>query len=108
MGRVAGAYGVRGWLKVAPGGGVLETLAATGEWWIGGRAYPVREAPAHSGTVVAPVAGLERREQVLALRRQEVCVPRDALPQPEEGHYCLDDLVGLEVVNEQGERLGVV
>ena len=108
MGRVAGAYGVRGWLKVAPGGGVLQALAATGEWWIGGRAYPVREARAHSGTVVARLAGLESREQALALRGQEVCVRRDALPQAEEGHYYLDDLVGLEVVNEQGERLGVV
>lgn len=108
MGRVAGAYGVRGWLKVAPGGGVLETLAATGEWWIGGRAYPVREARTHSGTVVARLAGLESREQVLALRGQEVCVRRDALPQAGDGHYYLDDLVGLEVVNEQGERLGVV
>jgi 16S rRNA processing protein RimM len=45
---------------------------------------------------------------VLVLRGQEVCVRRDALPQPEDGHYYLDDLVGLEVVNEQGERLGVV
>ena len=27
---------------------------------------------------------------------------------PEEGHYYLADLVGLEVVNEQGETLGVV
>jgi 16S rRNA processing protein RimM len=108
MGRVAGAYGVRGWVKVAPGGGVLESLAATQEWWIGGRAYPVSEARAHSGTVVAKLAGLESREQVLALRGQEVCVPRDALPQPDEGHYYLHDLVGLEVVNEQGERLGVV
>ena len=108
MGRVAGAYGVRGWLKVAPGGGVLQALAATGEWWIGGRAYAVREARAHSGTVVARLAGLESREQALALRGQEVSVRRDALPQAEDGHYYLDDLVGLEVVNEQGERLGVV
>jgi 16S rRNA processing protein RimM len=37
-----------------------------------------------------------------------VCVRRDALPPPDEGHYYLDDLVGLAVVNEQGERLGVV
>ncbi|MNC89225.1 Ribosome maturation factor RimM [compost metagenome] len=33
---------------------------------------------------------------------------REALPEPEEGHYYLADLVGLEVVNRQGEALGVV
>jgi 16S rRNA processing protein RimM len=37
-----------------------------------------------------------------------VRVRRDALPPPGDGHYYLDDLVGLEVVNEQGERLGRV
>ena len=108
MGRVAGAYGVRGWVKAAPGGGAKETLAAAAEWWIGGRAYQVREARAHGATVVASLAGLESREQAQALRGEEIGVRRDALPPAGEGHYYLDDLVGLEVVNEQGERLGVV
>lgn len=108
MGRVAGAYGVRGWLKVAPGGGVRDTLPAVPEWWIGGRAYAVSEAKAHGATVVAKLVGLESREQAQALRGEEVSVRRQVLPPPEEGHYYLDDLVGLEVVNEQGERLGVV
>jgi 16S rRNA processing protein RimM len=35
-------------------------------------------------------------------------VRREALPEPEAGHYYLADLVGLEVVNEQGVVLGVV
>jgi 16S rRNA processing protein RimM len=108
MGRVAGAYGVRGWVKVAPGGGALGTLAGAAEWWIGGRAYAVAEARQHGATVVARLAGLENREQAGRLKGEEVCVRREALPQPGEGHYYLDDLVGLEVVNEQGERLGVV
>ena len=108
MGRVAGAYGVRGRVKVAPGGGALQGLAAASEWWIGGRAYQVREARAHGATVVASLAGLESREQAQALRGEEIGVRRDALPPAGEGHYYLDDLVGLEVVNGQGERLGVV
>lgn len=108
MGRVAGAYGVRGWVKVAPGGGVRETLAAAPEWWIDGRAYAVSEARSQGATVVAKLAGLESREQALALRDREVSVRREALPPAGEGHYYLDDLVGLEVVNEQGERLGAV
>ena len=108
MGRVAGAYGVRGWLKVAPGGGVRETLAAAAEWWIAGRAWTVNEARVHGATVVAKLGGLESREQAQALRGEAVQVRREALPPVEEGHYYLDDLVGLEVVNEQGERLGVV
>jgi 16S rRNA processing protein RimM len=108
MGRVAGSYGVRGWLKVAPGGGVIATLGQVKEWWIGDRPYVVAEAKVHSGSVVAKLAGLETREQALALKGKEVSVQRDALPEPGEGRYYLADLVGLEVVNQQGDKLGIV
>ena len=108
MGRVAGTYGVRGWIKVAPGGGVAETLLGAREWWIGERPYAVAEARMHSGTVIARLAAVQRREAALALRGAEVAVPREALPPAAEGHYYLADLVGLEVLNEQGERLGAV
>jgi 16S rRNA processing protein RimM len=108
MGRVAGSYGVRGWLKVAPGGGAAEGLVEAARWWIGGEKYEVAEARVHGATVVAKLAGIEVREQALQLRGQAVLIERSAMPQPEEGHYYLADLVGLEVVNEQGEALGKV
>ncbi|MGH8668852.1 MAG: ribosome maturation factor RimM [Burkholderiales bacterium] len=108
MGRVAGSYGVRGWVKVAPEPGSQEGLAGAKEWWIGADAYQVGGARVHGATVVGKLAGIETREQALALKGQAVAVPREALPAPEEGRYYLADLVGLEVVNEQGEPLGVV
>ena len=95
-------------MKVVPGGGVLETLAGTKEWWIGERAYRVTEAKVHSATVVAKLEGIETREQALKLKGLEVAVRRDALPQAEEGHYYLADLIGLEVRSTGGEPLGVV
>ena len=108
MGRVAGAYGVRGWIKIVPGGGVLDTLPEVGKWWLGEQAYVVSEARVHGATVVAKLDGIETREQALALKGATVSVEREALPEAEGGRYYLADLVGLEVVNEQGERLGTV
>jgi 16S rRNA processing protein RimM len=108
MGRVAGSYGVRGWLKAVPGGGGGEGLVAAPQWWLGERAYAVEEAKAHGASVVAKLSGLETREQVLALKGAVISVRREALPDPGEGHYYLSDLLGLEVVNERGEALGVV
>jgi 16S rRNA processing protein RimM len=108
MGRVAGAYGVRGWLKLAPEGGVRETLARAQEWWLGERAYGVLEAKVHGATVVGRVEGIDTREQALALKGSTVSVRREALPELEPGHYYLADLIGLAVVNEKGEPLGVV
>jgi 16S rRNA processing protein RimM len=108
MGRVAGSYGVRGWVKVAPEDGAEEGLVGAKEWWIGAEAYAVSGARIHGATVVGKLAGLENREQALALKGRTVALRRDALPEPEEGKYYLADLVGLEVVNEQGTPLGVV
>jgi len=108
MGRVAGSYGVRGWLKVAPGGGVAAALSQARKWWIGEQPYTVAEAKVHGASVVAKLEGLESREQALALKGARVALPREALSEPEEGHYYLADLLGLEVFNEQGERLGAI
>jgi len=108
MGRVAGSYGVRGWLKVIPGGGVAQALAQAREWWVGTERYAVVEAKQHSGTVVGRLEGIESREQALKLKGARVSVDRAALPAVDEGHYYLADLVGLDVMNEQGERLGRV
>ena len=62
LGRVAGSYGLRGWVKVAPQKGVAEALVAATEWWLGGDACRVEQARVHSATVVAKLAGFETRE----------------------------------------------
>ncbi len=107
MGRVAGSYGVRGWLKVAPEGGAAEGLAAATEWFIGGTPHKV-VARLHGATVIAQVQGIANREEALKLKGLPVAVRREALADPGEGHYYHADLIGLEVVNEQGESLGTV
>jgi 16S rRNA processing protein RimM len=108
LGRIAGSYGVRGWVKVAPQRGVAEALVAATQWWLGATAIRVVDARVHSATVVAKLDGIETPEQAKALKGKEVSVARDALPAAGEGHYYLADLVGLEVVNGRGAKLGVV
>jgi 16S rRNA processing protein RimM len=43
-----------------------------------------------------------------ASRGAEIAVPRSELPAPDEGSYYVSDLVGLDVVEEGGERLGTI
>ncbi len=105
MGRVAGSYGVRGWIKVQR---PEAALPACRKWWIGGTEYTVEEARAHSGTLLAKLAGIGSREAALKLKSATVSVRRAALPEAGEGHYYLADLVGLEVVNRSGVALGIV
>ena len=105
---MAGSYGVRGWVKVAPQRGVAEALVAAGEWWLGADLRQVEQAKVHSAKVVAKLAGVETREQALALKGLKIAVARAALPDTDDGRYYLADLVGLEVVNGQGLKLGAV
>ena len=102
-GRVAGAYGVRGWLRVVVDEPAI--LAAAPVWWIGGVARTVQESRPHSGTLLAKLDGIESPEQARKFKGMAVEIPR---PEAGEGRYYWDDLVGLEVVNGQGEILGVV
>jgi 16S rRNA processing protein RimM len=105
LGRVADAYGVRGWIKVEADSGAL---AACPSWWIGGAERAVEATKAHSGRLLAKLSGIASREQALALKGKAVAVARESLPHPGEGRYYTADLVGLEVVNAQGLVLGVV
>lgn len=108
MGRVAGSYGVRGWIRVRPYSAEPEALAAHRQWRIGEEDYGVEETKLHSGALLARLAGVGTREQTLKLKGKMVSVPRAALTEPEVGQYYWADLVGLEVVNAQGSVLGVV
>ena len=102
-GRVADPYGVRGWLRVVVDD--PELLAAAPVWWIDGEARAVKESRPHSGTLLALLEGIESPEQARTLKGKAVSIPR---PEAGEGRYYWSDLIGLEVVNEQGVVLGVV
>jgi 16S rRNA processing protein RimM len=103
FGRVAGSYGLRGWLKVVVD--EPEVLAAQPAWWLGGAEYAVHETKFHSGTLLAKLAGIDSPEAAKTYKGKAVQIPR---PEAGAGRYYWSDLVGLEVVNVQGVVLGVV
>jgi 16S rRNA processing protein RimM len=113
LGRIAGPFGVRGWLKVAsftepprqifdfacwradgPGGAVQEL-------------HPAESRPHGKGFVVR-LAGIDDRNAAIALGRPELWVDRQELPALKKGEYYRGDLLGLEVVNLAGVSLGRV
>ncbi len=108
MGRVAGNYGVRGWIRVVPYSAEPGALEAHPAWLIGAATYRVEQSRVHSGNLLAKLEGVETREQALALKGSKVALPRTALADPGAGQYYWADLVGFEVVNAQGSVLGVV
>jgi 16S rRNA processing protein RimM len=82
-----------------------ELLAVQPDWWLAGARFAVRETKVHSGTLLAKLEGIDDPERAKTFKGQAVSIPR---PEAGAGRYYWSDLVGLEVVNEQGVVLGVV
>lgn len=112
MGRLVGAFGIQGWLKVNPFTEEADGLARFARWLVHTRAgwleMVVEDFAVHSRGPVAKLAGCGDRSAADALRGSDVAVRREALGDAEDGQLYRVDLVGLEVVDMQGAVLGVV
>jgi 16S rRNA processing protein RimM len=112
MGSVRAPHGVKGWIKVQPFTQEIDGLLDYPQWWLGrdGEWQPHRiaESAVHGVTVIARLEGCADREAAAALTGTEVGVPRELLPESREGEYYWRDLLGMEVLNRRGERLGLV
>jgi 16S rRNA processing protein RimM len=99
VGRVAGAFGVRGELRISTYTEDPQTLtrfkALTRQ--DGSPALTVTTARVVKDGVVARCAGVDTKEAADALRGLRLYVPRAALPEPDEDEFYLADLIGLPV-----------
>jgi 16S rRNA processing protein RimM len=112
MGFVAGAFGIRGWVKVIADTQYTDSLLDYETWWIGRdgdwRPYRVEEGHTQPKQLNARLEGVEDRDVAFALKGCTVAVPRSLMPEAEDGEYYWADLIGMAVVNLQGEALGMV
>nr|WP_246257085.1 ribosome maturation factor RimM [Pararobbsia alpina] len=134
VGVVVDAYGVKGWVKIQPhaqDGHGGDAMVGSRRWWVaarlpvvgrpaglsaGSRDEPraplrlvsVRDAKMHSGSVVALLAGIADRDQALAAKGTTVHVRRADFPKLPQDEFYWVDLIGLAVINTEGEALGEV
>ncbi|HVT35832.1 MAG TPA: ribosome maturation factor RimM [Nevskiaceae bacterium] len=117
LGRIAGVYGVQGWLRIHSETRPQENLLKYRSWLI---KSPQAEFQAkllqgrmHSGAVIAQISGpdgaaITDRDAAAALNGAQIQVERSTLPKLKKGQYYWVDLIGLQVQNEQGAALGTV
>lgn len=110
VGRVAGAFGVRGEVRIAAF--TEEPLALSRFRELkrqdGSPALVITTAREAKGGLICRCEGVETKEQADALRGLRLFVPRDALPEPDEDEFYLADLIGLAVVDPAGAPVGKV
>ncbi|MCL2346082.1 MAG: ribosome maturation factor RimM [Desulfobulbus sp.] len=113
LGRLAEPYGIRGWIWLHPFGDDPLSWGNMPVWWIAREGEPWREVAlkglkAHGDGLVVALDGVADRTAAEALKGVLVGAPRAVLPATGEDEFYWADLLGLEVVNTAGERLGVV
>jgi 16S rRNA processing protein RimM len=110
LGRVVGPFGVKGEMKVEAYSDAPERFKQLRTVFLGAdRAeHVVAGVRMHKGRALIRLEGIDTPEQVVALRTPDMAIPRSELPQLPDGHYYLDDVVGMEVVTQDGQRVGLV
>ena len=110
IGRVAGAFGVRGEIRITAYGEDPMALLAyrTLKREDGSPALTLTSGRPGKGGLMARAEGVESKEAADALKGLRLFVPRSVLPEPDEDEFYLTDLIGLRAVSPSGEPVGRV
>lgn len=137
VGHVLGAWGVKGALRIQSYNVQADALMATNLWHLlppeqpfgvsssnnldgmpkpkGNHAEPsslstltITHVREHDGTLVVEAQEVKDRTAAEQLKGARILVRRSEFPEPEDGEFYWVDLIGLRVVNLQGEALGHV
>ena len=119
VGRIADAWGIKGWFKVLSHSADPQALFSSKRWFIlpsekGAKTFSgvlklaIREAKTHSDTVVATAQDVDDRTAAESLKGARIFVSRASFPTADKDEYYWVDLIGLAVVNREGVTLGEV
>jgi 16S rRNA processing protein RimM len=110
IGRVAGAFGVKGEVRIAAFGDDPSALLGYRDLkrQDGSLAFTLLSGRTAKGELIATTKPELVKEAIDALRGLDLYVERDRLPPPDEDEFYLTDLIGLRAETPEGEVLGVV
>jgi 16S rRNA processing protein RimM len=123
--RVLDAWGVKGWIRVKPYAKDPQALFSSRRWFLRpAEIHPgqparepaaplpallrIAEAREHGDDVIAAVRDIGDRTAAEALRGARIFVPRSSFPTAGSGEFYWVDLIGAQVINRDGVRLGEV
>jgi 16S rRNA processing protein RimM len=121
VGRVIGAFGIKGWIRVQPFSADPKALYSSRRWFIQPSERPgpkaavalprllcITQAKDQGDDVVAAAQELPDRNAAEAMKGARIFISRSSFPTAGDGEYYWIDLIGLQVVNRAGEALGTV
>jgi 16S rRNA processing protein RimM len=108
IGQITSSHGVRGEVRVFPLTNFPERFATLHTVLLGDEARPVRVKyrTTVKNMIILSIEGVEDRDASDKLRGQYVQVPKSEIFALPEGHFYVSDLIGLDVVDPDGNPLG--
>jgi 16S rRNA processing protein RimM len=107
IGRVGAPHGVRGTVRVRAAGSGRHLREGV-EPFIEDRRRRILRSRATPKGFLVDLEGVGSRVEAAKLRGVDLVLDRPELDPPEEDEVYVNDLIGLEAVDEKGERLGAV
>ncbi len=112
LGKVGTVYGVKGWLKIHSFTDDPEAILDYFPWSlkIGNTIQPVEitDWRKHNKSLIIKVKGIDDRDQAQSLVNSEILINENALPKLPDGEFYWRELIGMNVVTNQGYDLGTV
>ncbi len=114
FGKITKTHGVKGELKILPYSRRLDNLSTIERLYIklGDRQKPLEltilHRKYHKNTAIVKLDGIDSVEEAQTLASKEVLVDKADLSELENDEYYWNDLIGLEVVTEEGKQIGTV
>lgn len=112
LGKVGSSYGLQGWLKIQSYTYPLDNVLDYKHCYVGKdkqwREFELTEGRLHGKGVVAHFKGFDSPEIAKQLTNLFIAIPRNALPDTNKDEYYWHDLIGLDVINLVGKRLGTI
>lgn len=112
VGRIAGLYGLKGWVKVISYTEPRKNILSYRPWYVERdgviEKFDLTAGREQGKGLVAQVAGIEDRDAAATLIGANILVNRDSFAPTGFDEYYWRDLVGLRVTTVEGEVLGVV
>ena len=104
-GEIVSTHGVRGEVKILPWTDSVDFLRRFKTLYINETPYTVTHSFAHKGCMIAALEGIDDVNAAMALKGRTVCFARADARLP-KGSFFLADLLGAQVVTEEGAPVG--
>ncbi|RVU81535.1 ribosome maturation factor RimM [Leucothrix sargassi] len=112
LGNINGVFGIQGWVKVFSFTSPRIQITDYRRWVVKHRGseteYKVLRGRVQGKAIVAQLEGVDDRNKAEALVGAEIFVRQSQLEKLDEGEYYWSQLIGLNVINQQGVDLGTV